>query len=85
MLAAHLEYEGRGGGGGDGEGRGPRAGGQVHPGDGGHHDVSGDQVCRARAARIRSEPAIKQKLDLYSTSIFMYACLARADRRNYEF
>ena len=40
------------------------------------HQVSG-------AARIK--PAIKQKLDLYSTSIFMYACLARADRCNYEF
>lgn len=73
VLAAHLEYEGWGGGGGDGEGRGPGAGGQVHPGDGGHHDVSGDQVRRARAARIRSEPAIKQKLNLYFTD--QYLCM----------
>ena len=65
LCATHLEDEGRGGGGGDGEGRGPGAGGQVHPGDGRHHDVSGDQVCGAQAARIRSESAIKQKLDLY--------------------
>ena len=45
LCATHLEDEGRGGGGGDGEGRGPGAGGQVHPGDGRHHDVSDDQVC----------------------------------------
>ena len=76
MLAAHLEYEGRGGGGGDGEGRGPRAGGQVHPGDGGHHDVSGDQVCRARAARIKSEPAIKTEIR-FIFHINIYVCVSR--------
>ena len=73
LCATHLEDEGRGGRGGDGEGRGPGAGGQVHPGDGRHHDVSGDQVCGAQAARIRSESAIKQKLDLYSAH--QYLCM----------
>ena len=82
-MRSHLEDEGRRGGGGDGGPGGPGAGGQVHPGDGGHHE---SQELGARAARIRSQPAIKtEKSDLCSTSIFMYACPARADHSNYEF